>query len=116
MTSGHVAAAAVSRKSRRQHAPGSADAEVQATLLNELGAGVNGPSGFLAHRNGADWATQFKVVAVDRPTSQGVVLVVRYVLGPRCRSPPSPVVDPRLSEEDADAIAEQLSTILADEG
>lgn len=27
-----------------------------------------------------------------------------------------PVVDPRLSEEDADAIAEQLSTILADEG
>jgi hypothetical protein len=27
-----------------------------------------------------------------------------------------PVADPRLSEEDADAIAEQLSTILADEG
>lgn len=27
-----------------------------------------------------------------------------------------PVVDPRLSDEDADAIAEQLSTILADEG
>ena len=26
------------------------------------------------------------------------------------------VTDPRLSDEDADAIAEQLSTILADEG
>lgn len=65
----------ISDMTTRQHAPGSADTEIQATLLNELGAGVSGASGFLAHRNGADWATQFKVVAVERPTSQGVILV-----------------------------------------
>ena len=49
----------------RQHAPGGPDAPISASLLNELGAGISGPSGALVHRSGKDWAIDFRVVAAE---------------------------------------------------
>lgn len=48
----------------RQHAPGSADVEIASSFLNEMGSGLSGLSGFLAHRNGTAWASQFRVKEV----------------------------------------------------
>jgi len=58
----------------RQHAPGSSDREVAASLLNETGAGFAGPSGFAAHRGGADWASLFRVSEVEQ-SSPGEVRI-----------------------------------------
>ena len=54
----------LARMATRQHAPGSMDIEPPASLLNEIGSGVGGMSGFAAHRAGCDWATQFRVTNV----------------------------------------------------
>lgn len=59
----------------RQHAPGSADQEVAASLLNGLGAGGRMAAGFRAHRQGRDWATTFRVTAVEHPSAQQVTIV-----------------------------------------
>ncbi|MEM9667888.1 MAG: alpha-galactosidase [Pseudomonadota bacterium] len=56
----------------RQHAPGCADTEVEASLLNEMGASFAGPPGFTAHRHGKDWATLFSVREVDHATPNTV--------------------------------------------
>ena len=47
----------------RQHAFGSADTEIAASLLNETGAGIAGLPGFIAHRSGTGWASLFTVQA-----------------------------------------------------
>ncbi len=57
-----------------------------------------------------------KIRMVDRRREGDDEVWVMKRVGGGDDAPLWPVVDPRLSEEDADAIAEQLSTILADEG
>ena len=59
----------------RQHAPGSADVEIASSLLNEMGGGLAGFSGFLAYRNGSDWASQFCVKEVRQDQAGRVELV-----------------------------------------
>ncbi len=56
----------------RQHFHGGADAELASSLLNEMGSGVPGLSGFAAHRDGADWASLFQIQRVERPTDSDV--------------------------------------------
>ncbi len=51
--------------STRQHAPGGPNAPVAASLFNEFGTGVSGPSGLIAHRSGRDWAIDLRVVSVE---------------------------------------------------
>ncbi|MDY7098429.1 MAG: alpha-galactosidase [Pseudomonadota bacterium] len=48
-----------------QHAPGSASVHQGGSLLNEISTGITGPSGFLGHRDGFDWAPDFRVVDVS---------------------------------------------------
>lgn len=59
----------------RQHAPGSADAEITASLLNETGTGMSGQSGFMGHRSGTSWASLFVVERVERPSDQSVSII-----------------------------------------
>ncbi|MCG8442628.1 MAG: alpha-galactosidase [Caulobacterales bacterium] len=47
--------------SARQRTHGAAAFDVPSSLSNELGAGVPGPPGFIAHRRGVDWAAVFRV-------------------------------------------------------
>ncbi|MEM6651459.1 MAG: alpha-galactosidase [Pseudomonadota bacterium] len=58
-----------------QHAPGSPDVEIASSFLNETGSGMAGPSGFSAHRNGAAWATFFRVKEVRKPASDRIDLI-----------------------------------------
>lgn len=58
----------------RQHAHGSADDDIPATLLNELGGGVSSAIGFSAHRGGQDWASVFSVEHITQPDAQSVTL------------------------------------------
>jgi alpha-galactosidase len=59
----------------RQHAPGSADIDIRDSLLNETGTGMESGSGFLAHRQGTDWATLFCVTEVRHPEANTVEIV-----------------------------------------
>lgn len=65
----------ISLMTRRQHAPGSPDREIESSLLNETGLGISGFSGFSAHRNGTDWATVFTLKQVRRLSAHQVELV-----------------------------------------
>ncbi|MEL7189425.1 MAG: alpha-galactosidase [Pseudomonadota bacterium] len=49
----------------RQHAPGGTTVPIEASLLNELGTGISGPSGLIGHRGGKDWVIDLRVVNVD---------------------------------------------------
>ena len=59
----------------RQHAPGSASVEIESSLSNELGAGLSGLSGFLAHRNGTAWASQFRVKEMRQSAPSVIELI-----------------------------------------
>lgn len=59
----------------RQHAPGSPDREVAASLLNGMGAGWAGPPGFAAHRGGQDWASRFVLRAAQQDAPNQVQLI-----------------------------------------
>lgn len=48
----------------RQWAHGGTAIDVPASFSNELGSGVSGPPGFMAHRSSTDWAVIFKVIRV----------------------------------------------------
>ncbi|MEL6472714.1 MAG: alpha-galactosidase [Pseudomonadota bacterium] len=63
------------RMTKRQHAPGGADAEVASSLLNETGSGLAGLSGFSAHRNGTSWASLFQVSSVEQPSPSEVHII-----------------------------------------
>lgn len=67
--------ALIARMTRRQHAPGGPDQEIEPSLLNETGIGINAASGFQAHRNGADWASLFRVTEVRKPTEHDVEII-----------------------------------------
>ncbi len=59
----------------RQHAPGSADIEIASSILNELGGGLSGLSGFLAHRDGTAWASQFRVKEIRKDAPSTIEIV-----------------------------------------
>ncbi|MEL7454722.1 MAG: alpha-galactosidase, partial [Pseudomonadota bacterium] len=61
----------------RQHAPGSADAEVAGSLLNEAGSGFLGPPGFYAHRSGEAWASILRVDRIERAGANEIKLICR---------------------------------------
>jgi len=67
--------AVITMMSARQHAPGGTDQEIEASLLNETGIGINAAVGFSAHRNGADWASVFRVIEVRQPTEHSVEII-----------------------------------------
>lgn len=50
----------------RQHAPGSASVPLRGSMLNEIGTGISGPSGLIAHRAGQDWAVDLRIERVER--------------------------------------------------
>ncbi len=58
----------------RQHAPGSASVPLRGSLLNEIGTGISGASGLIAHRSGEDWAIDLRIADVDQPTAHEVVI------------------------------------------
>lgn len=59
----------------RQWAHGGAAVDVASSLSNELGAGVPGPPGFIAHRERRDWAALFKVTEVKREDPHNVIII-----------------------------------------
>lgn len=59
----------------RQWARGGAAVDVASSLSNELGAGVQGPPGFIAHRNSTDWAAIFEVSKVEQLSATSVRIV-----------------------------------------
>ena len=59
----------------RQHAFGSADTEIAASLLNETGSGIAGLPGFIAHRSGTGWASLFTVQAIEHPSRNDVKII-----------------------------------------
>lgn len=58
----------------RQHAPGSASVPLRGSLLNEIGTGISGPSGFIAQRSGKDWAVDFRIVKVEQETPASITI------------------------------------------
>jgi alpha-galactosidase len=71
------------RLATRQGGPGMADVPLAASLAMEPGLGLLGPSGFNAHRGGADWGSRFDVVKVTEQSSGAEILCsdVRTKLG-----------------------------------
>ncbi len=60
-----AAAGELSLLSTRQHAPGGAAVHLRGSMLNELGTGISGPAGLVAHREGRNWAIDLRVVTTD---------------------------------------------------
>lgn len=52
----------------RQWTVGGPAVDVQSSLSNELGTGLSGPAGFVAHRASEDWAAILRIVRVVQPT------------------------------------------------
>ena len=71
---GNFDASELALLSTAQHAPGSANAHIQHSLLNEIGTGASGPRGFAAHRNGKDWAADFRVLEVQSDSSSSAAI------------------------------------------
>ncbi len=59
----------------RQWAFGGPTIDISSSLSNELGAGIAGPPGFLAHRAGGDWSAVFRVVRVSQRDEHGVEII-----------------------------------------
>lgn len=60
--------------STRQHAPGGSSIPLRGSLINEIGTGLSGPSGLVAHRSGTDWAIDLRLVSVEQPNEHMVQL------------------------------------------
>ncbi|MEO0419054.1 MAG: alpha-galactosidase [Pseudomonadota bacterium] len=61
----------------RQHAPGSASVPLRGSFINEIGTGVSGPSGLVAHRAGQDWAIDLRVVGVELSSDNEIAIDCR---------------------------------------
>jgi len=59
---------------QRQYARGAAYEDIQPSLSNELGAGIYGSTGLLAHRAGKDWATSLEVTDVRQHSEQSLTI------------------------------------------
>ena len=53
--------------STRQHAPGGPEQPIEPSLLGEIGTGLSGPPGLIAHRSGKDWAIDLRLKSVEQP-------------------------------------------------
>ena len=60
--------------STRQWAHGGPTINAPVSLSNELAAGASGPPGFIAHRNGVDWAAIFTVTDVSQNSDHSAVI------------------------------------------
>ncbi|MEM7703736.1 MAG: alpha-galactosidase [Pseudomonadota bacterium] len=61
----------------RQHSPGSASVPLRGSLINEIGTGVSGPSGLVAHRAGQDWAIDLRIECVEVADDHTIAIVCR---------------------------------------
>lgn len=59
----------------RQWTIGGTAEDVASSLSNELGAGLPGPSGFIAHRRGEDWAAIFRTKSVNAISDHAVEIL-----------------------------------------
>ena len=59
----------------RQWAHGGPAIDIAPSLSNEMGAGLSGPPGFIAHRDGLDWAAQFKTKTVTAKTEHQATII-----------------------------------------
>lgn len=73
----HTSPQLIQLMSTRQHAHGGPDVEIVSSLLNEVGTGIGGGSGFCAHRDGKDWGSVFLVERVKRLGEHEVCIVSR---------------------------------------
>lgn len=60
--------------STRQHAPGGPAAPLHGSLMNEIGTGISGPSGLIAHGNGRRWAIDLRLVRVEFEETHTITL------------------------------------------
>ncbi|MEM7664909.1 MAG: alpha-galactosidase [Pseudomonadota bacterium] len=58
----------------RQHAPGSASVPLRGSMINEIGTGISGPSGLVAHRAGQDWAIDLRIDRVDTSGQNAITI------------------------------------------
>ncbi len=58
----------------RQHAPGTAAVPLRGSMMNEVGTGISGPSGLIAHRGGQDWAIDLRLVMIEQRGEHEVTL------------------------------------------
>ncbi|MDJ0643929.1 MAG: alpha-galactosidase [Erythrobacter sp.] len=58
----------------RQHAPGSASVPLRGSIINEIGTGISGPSGLVAHRAGQDWAIDLRIEQVQTIGDHAIVI------------------------------------------
>ncbi len=58
----------------QQHAPGTAAVPLRGSMLNEMGTGIPGPNGLLAHRNGCDWAIDLRLVRLKQSGDHALTL------------------------------------------
>ena len=61
--------------STRQAVHGGPMTDLPASFSNELGAGLSGPPGFIAHRNGQDWAAIFRVTTVIQENETKAIVI-----------------------------------------
>ncbi|MEM9500997.1 MAG: alpha-galactosidase [Pseudomonadota bacterium] len=61
----------------RQHAPGSASVPLRGSILNEIGTGISGPSGLIAHRAGQDWAIDLRIERVESFDANAIAIYCR---------------------------------------
>ena len=61
----------------RQHAPGTPAIPIEGSLLNEVGTGVSGPAGLIAHRAGLDWAIDLRVEKVETVSEHTLTILCR---------------------------------------
>lgn len=69
-----VEAADLRLMSTRQWVFGGPALDLPSSISNELGGGLMGPSGFLGHRDGLDWAAVFVTERVERRGASGLSL------------------------------------------
>ncbi|MEL7446980.1 MAG: alpha-galactosidase, partial [Pseudomonadota bacterium] len=60
----------------RQHAPGTSSVPLRGSMINEIGTGISGPPGLIAHRDGEDWAIDLRVVSVEERGPVAITLVL----------------------------------------
>jgi len=58
----------------RQHTPGSASVPLRGSIINEIGTGISGPSGLVAHRAGQDWAIDLRIEQVQTFGEHGIAI------------------------------------------
>lgn len=61
----------------KQQVHGGPDVHLRGSFLNEIGSGVTGPSGLIAHRGGMDWAVDLRVSDVEQPHDLALIIACK---------------------------------------